>query len=161
MFPSPQTTHHSSQPGCSVNQLFFIAITFVSLLPGAQSGRLPVIPVIKRNGQADFFQHNRVKAPAKRGPPDDGEGRVSLVITNNCDTTIWPGLATQAGTGPGTGGFGLEPGKNRTLWVSPNWQGRVWGRTNCTVNGNSCACTTGDCFSKLDCEFSVSACREE
>ncbi|RDA95415.1 hypothetical protein CP533_5382 [Ophiocordyceps camponoti-saundersi (nom. inval.)] len=32
--------------------------------------------------------------------------------------------------------------------------GRVWGRTNCTVNGNSCACKTGDCFAKLDYVFS-------
>lgn len=93
---------------------------------------------------------------AKRGPPRAGEPTVPLVITNRCESTIWPGLATQAGTGPGTGGFGLETGKSKRLHVAWNWQGRIWGRTNCTVNGESCACQTGDCFSKLDCEFSVS-----
>ncbi|EON95928.1 putative thaumatin family protein [Phaeoacremonium minimum UCRPA7] len=46
--------------------------------------------------------------------------------------------------------------------VSSNWQGRVWGRTNCTFTENGTApadmggvaCTTGDCFGKLDCAFS-------
>ncbi|EJP64405.1 Hsp70-like protein [Beauveria bassiana ARSEF 2860] len=71
-----------------------------------------------------------------------------------CDTTIWPGTATQAGLGPGTGGFELNPGESKNLSVGSNWQGRVWGRTNCTVNGDSCACQTGDCFAKLDCDFS-------
>ncbi|KAL6902911.1 Hsp70-like protein [Trichoderma evansii] len=42
----------------------------------------------------------------------------------------------------------------RFSMVGPDWQGRVWGRTNCTVNGESCACKTGDCFAKMDCEFS-------
>ncbi|KND89863.1 Pathogenesis-related protein 5 [Tolypocladium ophioglossoides CBS 100239] len=151
MFPSRQLSHQSSQFGCSMNQLFFIAITFVSLLPGTRSGS---IPVVKRNWQADFLQSSRRAGPAKRGPPAEWEGRIPLVVTNMCDATIWPGVATQAGTGPGTGGFELEPGKNKTLWVGSDWQGRVWGRTNCTVNGNSCACKTGDCFSKLDCVFS-------
>ncbi|EGX95046.1 thaumatin family protein [Cordyceps militaris CM01] len=68
--------------------------------------------------------------------------------------TIWPGTATQGGLGPGTGGFELQPGESKNLAVGSNWQGRIWGRTNCTVNGESCACQTGDCFAKLDCQFS-------
>jgi hypothetical protein len=40
--------------------------------------------------------------------------------------------------------------------VSGDWQGRVWGRTNCTVNDDSCSCETGDCLGKLNCEFSGS-----
>jgi hypothetical protein len=87
---------------------------------------------------------------------DDWDGKIPLVITNSCDSTIWPGIASQAGIGPGTGGFELEAGDKRELWVSPDWQGRVWGRTNCTVDGESCSCQTGDCFGRLDCEFSVS-----
>ena len=47
-------------------------------------------------------------------------------------------------------------GNSTQLWVAPDWQGRIWGRTNCTVNGDSCSCDTGDCLHKLDCEFSVS-----
>lgn len=104
--------------------------------------------------QSEFMQHNKRNEPAKRGPPDD-EDKTQIVITNQCDSTIWPGLATQAGTGPGTGGFELASGKSKKLWVASNWQGRIWGRTNCTVNGESCACETGDCFAKLSCEFSV------
>ncbi|KAL7806313.1 Osmotin, thaumatin-like protein [Trichoderma gracile] len=91
---------------------------------------------MNHNWQAVFFSEN-VNAPKgikKRGPPREAEERIPLVVTNKCDSTIWPGVATQSGTGPGIG--------------------RVWGRTNCTVNGESCACKTGDCFAKLDCEFS-------
>lgn len=115
-------------------------------------------PIVKENWQAEFMRHERPQPAniAKRGPPSSSDPTVQLVITNSCEATIWPALATQAGTGPGTGGFGLAPGKSRKLAVSWNWQGRIWGRTNCTVNGESCACQTGDCFAKLDCQFSVS-----
>lgn len=108
--------------------------------------------------QAKFFpQGKRVSVAAKRGPPSkDWDGRIPLVITNKCDDTIWPGITTQSGTGPGTGGFELVSGNSTRLWVSPNWQGRIWGRTNCTIDGDSCSCKTGDCLSKLDCDISVS-----
>lgn len=108
-----------------------------------------------RNWQARFIEQSKRRDVAKRGPPSDDDDKVRLVITNRCDSTIWPGLATQAGLGPGTGGFELKPGASKNLSVGSNWQGRIWGRTNCTVNGESCACQTGDCFAKLDCEFSV------
>ena len=142
-----------SSPACSVNNLLLIFVTFGTLTPAAHLGRATGVSDV---WQADFFRHTKRGVPAKRGPPEDWDGKVPLVVTNKCDSTIWPGIATQSGTGPGTGGFELAPGKNRTLWVAPDWQGRVWGRTNCTVNGESCACKTGDCFAKLDCEFSVS-----
>lgn len=112
---------------------------------------------IDDNWQAEFFPPGgtRRTAPANRGPPGEEDGKTALVVTNKCEATIWPGIATQSGTGPGTGGFELKPGETKKLTVGSSWQGRVWGRTNCTVNGESCACKTGDCFSKLDCEFSV------
>jgi hypothetical protein len=94
---------------------------------------------------------------------------IPLVVTNSCGETIWPGIATQNGMGPRTGGFELAPGATRKMGVSPDWQGRVWGRTNCSfnsdgtgpgnlhgVNGNGAACLTGDCSGTLDCKFSVS-----
>lgn len=93
---------------------------------------------------------------------------IPLVVTNACPETIWPGIGTQNGMGPGTGGFVLESRSSRRMFVSPDWQGRVWGRTNCSfndegtgpsnlngVNGNGAACTTGDCFGRLDCQFTV------
>lgn len=97
---------------------------------------------------------------------------IPIVITNSCPDTIWPGIGTQHGIGPGVGGFELAPGETRPLFVSSDWQGRVWGRTNCSfndegtgpsnlngVNGNGAACMTGDCFGRLDCEFTVRVCR--
>jgi len=93
--------------------------------------------------------------------PLDG---VAVLVTNNCGETIWPGIGTQHGIGPGTGGFELKAGKTTELRVSHDWQGRFWGRTNCTFNaeggpapashGNS-ACTTGDCAGQLNCAVSV------
>jgi len=92
---------------------------------------------------------------------------IPLKITNNCPDTIWPALASQAGTGPGTGGFQLTPGTSQSLWVSSDWQGRVWGRTNCSFNANGSgpsnsngnnggqACETGDCNGVLNCVVTV------
>ena len=106
--------------------------------------------------QADFMAQSKNNTPPQRGPPEDWHGKVPMVVSNNCDHMIWPAFATQHGIGPGTGGFELATGGSKKLWVSPDWQGRVWGRTNCTVNGDSCKCKTGDCSGQLDCEFSVS-----
>jgi hypothetical protein len=93
---------------------------------------------------------------------------IPLKITNNCPDTIWPALASQAGTGPGTGGFQLTPGTSQSLLVSSDWQGRVWGRTNCSFNadgsgpsnlngnnGTGQACQTGDCNGVLSCVVTV------
>lgn len=89
---------------------------------------------------------------------------IPLKITNLCGETIWPALLSQQGTGPGTGGFELKPGESRNLTTGPDWQGRVWGRTNCSfnaagngasnLNGNNGAgqaCATGDCNGQLSC----------
>lgn len=76
---------------------------------------------------------------------------VPLLIYNDCPGTIWPGIYTTSGTGPGTGGFELAAGANKSLEVSTDWYGRIWGRTNCTSSGDdSLVCTTGSC-GKMDC----------
>lgn len=106
--------------------------------------------------------------PARWGPPEKRDS-VPLVVSNQCDMTIWPGIETQAGTGAGTGGFELDPGTSKSLTVSGDWQGRVWGRTNCSfnptgsgasnLNGNNgagAACTTGDCGGVLSCVITAS-----
>ncbi|KAL8939798.1 MAG: hypothetical protein Q9211_002585 [Gyalolechia sp. 1 TL-2023] len=83
-----------------------------------------------------------------------------LVVTNQCREIIYPGIGTQAGTGPSTQGFQLTPGQSRDLTVSADWQGRVWGRTNCSFNaagtapsssGTGVACGTGDCGGTVNC----------
>ena len=99
---------------------------------------------------------------------DEAETPIPLVISNGCSEVIWPGIGTQNGIGPGTGGFALSPATSMQMYVSPDWQGRIWGRTNCSfnadgtgpsnlngVNGNGAACLTGDCFGRLDCKFTV------
>lgn len=84
------------------------------------------------------------------------ENPIPLIVTNSCDDTLWPGVATQAGDGPESSGFELAPGETRDLTVGPTWAGRVWGRTNCTVGNDTATCQTGDCFGMLECEYSVS-----
>lgn len=85
-----------------------------------------------------------------------------LVISNNCGETIYPGIVTQSGTGPSSQGFELSPGQNKSQTVSADWQGRVWGRTNCTFNsagtaqGGGSACGTGDCGGTVNCMATVS-----
>ena len=91
-----------------------------------------------------------------------------LVVTNKCSETIYPAILTQSGTGPGTTGFKLASGGSQNLTVSADWQGRVWGRTNCSfnsagtapdhaggVNGNGAACLTGDCGGTVQCQLAV------
>ena len=88
-----------------------------------------------------------------------------LIVTNQCGQTIYPGVLSQSGGGPGTGGFALTSGSSKTMMVAENWQGRVWGRTNCSFNsdgtgsasGTGQACTTGDCGGIIDCQGAVIA----
>lgn len=81
-----------------------------------------------------------------------------LVVTNTCESTIWPGLLTQSGNGPPVNGFALTSGGQRTFTVSENWQGRIWGRTNCSFNGagtSSTPCGTGHCGDGISCTGTV------
>jgi hypothetical protein len=126
------------------------------------------IPITQAYSQNPFFAKNpnSKPRPARSGPPTKRDGSLPLVISNLCDSTIWPGIGTQAGTGAGTGGFELASGDSRSFMVSADWQGRVWGRTNCSFNvaGNGpanimnggAACYTGDCGGVLDCVATVS-----
>ena len=88
-----------------------------------------------------------------------------LNVVNQCAEPIWAAFATQAGTGPSSGGFKLDVGQSMNQHVSPDWQGRVWGRTNCSFNAAGTgaagsngwgACTTGDCAGLLGCKSGVS-----
>jgi beta-mannosidase len=88
---------------------------------------------------------------------------VPLRITNNCEQDIYPAIQTQAGTGPPTTGFRLTPSSSNPQSVSADWQGRVWGRTNCSFNAQGTApannapgsaCSTGDCGGTVICRGS-------
>lgn len=117
-----------------------------------------------------FFERNAnpLPRPARWGPPLK-RNAIPLVISNNCAESVWPAIGTQAGTGAGIGGFALAPGQSKSLTVSGDWQGRVWGRTNCSFNvagngasnlngfdGSGAACGTGDCAGVLNCALTVS-----
>ena len=91
-----------------------------------------------------------------------------LMIENRCPEVIYPGVGTQGGTGPPVGGFRLGMGETRNFTVSADWQGRVWGRTNCSfnpegtapqhpggLNGGGAACGTGDCGGIVNCRGTV------
>ena len=89
---------------------------------------------------------------------------VPLVVTNYCREDIYPGILTQHGSGPSQSGFLLQPGSQKSQSVSSDWQGRVWGRTNCSFNaagtgasnGGGVACGTGDCGGVVGCQGTVS-----
>lgn len=86
----------------------------------------------------------------------DMPSNVSLVITNQCSDTIWPGVGTQAGDLPGIVGFELASGNTKNISVATNWNGRVWGRTNCTFDSTGAgSCVTGDCGGNLTCTGTV------
>ncbi|SMR46430.1 unnamed protein product [Zymoseptoria tritici ST99CH_3D1] len=73
---------------------------------------------------------------------------LQIVISNMCADKIWPGVVTQSSTGPTASGFELDSGANRTINVANDWQGRVWGRTNCSFSSDGSSqgsCTTGEC----------------
>ena len=88
---------------------------------------------------------------------------VPLAVTNMCGDTIYPGIQSQAGSGPDSTGFKLEAGDSRWQWVSDDWQGRVWGRTNCSFGEdgrgdtrNGPVCRSGDCGGFIECQGTVS-----
>lgn len=139
---------------------------------------LCLLPQIAANYAYDYELHpanirrrsGSLERPAFWGPPHKRASQAPLIVSNNCAETVWPGIGTQAGTGPGTGGFELASGSSNSLMVSGDWQGRVWGRTNCSfavggtgpsnlngVSGSSgAACGTGDCGGVLNCVNTVS-----
>lgn len=140
-----------------------VLLPFILLccLPNVSSYDLHPADIRRRSGSPE--------RPAFWGPPSKRASTVPLIVSNNCPDTIWPGIGTQAGTGPGTGGFELVSGSSNSLQVSADWQGRVWGRTNCSfnvagngpsnlngANGNGAACDTGDCAGVLSCVNTVS-----
>ncbi|KAK3949924.1 thaumatin family-domain-containing protein [Pseudoneurospora amorphoporcata] len=159
-----QTTGVAAQSSNST----LLPTTFVSKAPVVSPTSKPP-PAVSHTSTASFVPippSSTIKDTSHPTSTPPNPTPIPIVITNSCPDTIWPGIGTQNGIGPGVGGFELAPGGTRPLFVGPDWQGRVWGRTNCSfndegtgpsnlngVNGNGAACMTGDCFGRLDCEF--------
>jgi hypothetical protein len=80
----------------------------------------------------------------------------TITVTNTCPYDIWPALLTANNTGPYTNGFHLAAQSSLKLWVSYDWTGRIWARTNCSFNETSHTgpCFTGSCANVLDCQLS-------
>ncbi|KAJ4846757.1 hypothetical protein Tsubulata_010244, partial [Turnera subulata] len=79
---------------------------------------------------------------------------VSLTISNNCSSTVWPAIVSNPNTPQlSVSGFTLEPNQSTTLQVNSFWSGRVWGRTNCTQDPfGKFTCATRDCnSSSIEC----------
>lgn len=114
-----------------------------------------VYPINHDSYKFDYLHNNNTFSKGLEMSVSKRVNPIPLIVTNQCPDTIWPGIATQYGEGPESSGFVLGPCKTRKLTVGPTWQGRVWGRTNCTVDGDTATCDTGDCANKLDCEFPV------
>ncbi|EON62137.1 hypothetical protein W97_01356 [Coniosporium apollinis CBS 100218] len=101
----------------------------------------------------DALHHMR-KRPLSQKAEANPWTDTPLIVTNRCPETIWPGISTQSGYGPPLNGFELKSGSSQNQTVSADWQGRIWGRTNCTFNngnGGGKACGSGDCNGVLDC----------
>lgn len=143
----------------SLSRLLLAAIALLCLIQTVSAYHMN--PFFERNA-------NPLPRPARWGPPLK-RNAIPLVISNNCAESVWPAIGTQAGTGAGIGGFALAPGQSKRLTVSGDWQGRVWGRTNCSFNvagngasnlngfdGSGAACGTGDCAGVLNCALTVS-----
>jgi beta-mannosidase len=105
--------------------------------------------------------HMSRKAPLKLDRRK--EPMTPLLVTNHCPEVVYPGISTQSGDGPKENGFRLEPGESHNQTVSEDWQGRVWGRTNCSFsddgtapkNGGPKACGSGDCNGIVNCRVGV------
>jgi hypothetical protein len=120
--------------------------------------------ILSRIPPTEALHHMAVKAPRSLQPRK--EPVTPLLVTNYCPETVWPGISTQSGDGPRENGFELTEGSTYNQTVSEDWQGRVWGRTNCSFNddgtaprdGSGRACRSGDCNGILNCQVGVSGC---
>lgn len=95
---------------------------------------------------AVFAEHHMTAFKIERR--QSGQTNIPISVVNSCQDTIYPAILTQGGTGPSKTGWQAKSGSNQTVYVSADWQGRVWARTNCTWNASGASgtsCSTGDC----------------
>ncbi|XP_042377461.1 thaumatin-like protein [Zingiber officinale] len=84
---------------------------------------------------------------------------IQLILVNNCNYSVWPGILGSAGhPSPENGGFHLEVGEEAVFEVPNKWSGRIWGRQGCGFDGlGRGRCETGDCGGVLQCRGSGGA----
>src|SRR6266487_3781630 len=70
-------------------------------------------------------------------------------VINHCSHTVWVGTLGNSGKpAPDNGGFQLNSGQRKSVYVPNEWGGRFWGRTHCDGNMN---CQTGFCGNNVQC----------
>ncbi|GJX57816.1 thaumatin-like protein [Tanacetum coccineum] len=77
----------------------------------------------------------------------------TILMVNKCRHPVWPGIQPGANSPIlAHGGFKLPPSKSYTLFLPPNWSGRLWGREGCSFSSTGHGhCNTGDCGGALYC----------
>ncbi|HET6346296.1 MAG TPA: thaumatin family protein [Myxococcota bacterium] len=80
-------------------------------------------------------------------------GALRLRISNRCASPVWVGTLSAKGSLTGLSGDAvLTQGSRFDLTVTPDWSGRVWGRTGCTFDtAGKGRCVTGDCGGQAAC----------
>ncbi|WP_259464458.1 thaumatin family protein [Streptomyces sp. TLI_171] len=73
-------------------------------------------------------------------------GERLITIDNRTGATVW---AVATGSAAYPQGRRLEPGQSTSLTVPNNWNGRIWGRTDCASTAAS-HCAGGDCTTVCD-----------
>jgi hypothetical protein len=145
MIGNPRKRKHGWTLGTQAAKLSVVAISLSAIPFGLASGSVPPL-------------HMRRAPESSLTKRDDSNITIELVATNYCTNTIYPAVTTQNGDPPEMSGFKLDPGQSVTLHVPGNWQGRMWGRTNCSFPDPSAptlACSTGDCGGVLNCSLAV------
>ncbi|GAA6013323.1 hypothetical protein JCM10207_000855 [Rhodosporidiobolus poonsookiae] len=82
----------------------------------------------------------------------------SFTVKNNCAYTIWPAIFTSSGGAPAHAtGWEAAAGNSQTFNVPEDWDGRIWGRTDCAFDGSGLptTCSTGGCNGGLECDAST------
>nr|GEW44628.1 hypothetical protein [Tanacetum cinerariifolium] len=77
----------------------------------------------------------------------------TILMVNKCTHSVWPGIQLGANSPIlAHGGFKLPPSKSYSLFLPPNWSGRLWGREGCSLSSTGHGhCNTGDCSGALYC----------
>lgn len=74
------------------------------------------------------------------------------IINNSIDKGIWIGILENNLLSK-INGFSLSTQSSSVITVPSNWNGVIWGRTDCTWQGiNKVSCKSGNCNDKINCE---------
>ncbi|KAK5836388.1 hypothetical protein PVK06_012175 [Gossypium arboreum] len=76
-----------------------------------------------------------------------GTEAATFTLSNNCPSTVWPGVLTSSGPPLSTTGVELPSKASSVLSVPATSSGRIWAPTQCTNVNGKFQCQTGDCAS--------------